>query len=234
MGQKLTLDDIEEFDEGLVAQLKDLLAVTDEDEFSVSFGDRVFTTVLSDESTVEVEEGGASRTLTMANRVEYARKTLYTRFKECQQQCEAIKRGICQIVPEALLNMVSYQELEEWIYGKKTVDVELLRAHTEYGGESGGYSETQQEIIWFWEILEEMSQDYRRQFVRFCLAQSTLPPTDEEWRRSSLRFLVRTPSPPAAGKPQLKGPPDSRLPTASTCFFNFELPRYSSKASMKK
>jgi len=48
-------------------------------------------------------------------------------MKECEKQSEAIKQGICQIVPEALLNMVSYQELEEWIYGKKWIDVGLLK-----------------------------------------------------------------------------------------------------------
>jgi hypothetical protein len=44
--------------------------------------------------------------------------------------------------------------LEEWIYGKKSIDVELLRRHTEY---ARGYNENQsQEIKWFWEILREM------------------------------------------------------------------------------
>lgn len=168
--------------------LKELLAHNDEDEFESVFSDRFFTTRLSDGSSVELEAGGAKKALTLANRVEYARKTLYTRVKECEQQCEAIKRGICQIVPEALLNMVSYQELEEWIYGKKTIDVELLNRHTEYGQ---GYSSTDKEVVWFWEILQEISQDEKRKFIRFCLAQSTIPPNDEEWRRRRLRFLIK-------------------------------------------
>lgn len=101
-------------------------------------------------------------------------------MKECSQQCEAIKRGMCRIIPEALLNMVSYRELEEWIYGKKTIDVQLLKRHTIY---AKGYTASSRETKWLWEILEELSQEDRRKFIRFCWAQSTIPPNDEEFER---------------------------------------------------
>jgi len=52
--------------------------------------------------------------------------------------------------------MVSYQELEEWIYGKKEVDVLLLQRHTEYGT---GFTEESKEVKWFWEILFELSME---------------------------------------------------------------------------
>lgn len=51
--------------------------------------------------------------------------------------------------------MVTYQELEEWIYGKKTIDIELLKRHTTY---SVGYGPSDcEQINWFWEILQDMS-----------------------------------------------------------------------------
>mmetsp|Transcript_28539 Transcript_28539/g.43132 ORF Transcript_28539/g.43132 Transcript_28539/m.43132 type:complete len:95 (-) Transcript_28539:374-658(-) len=92
---------------------------------------------------------------------------LNVRMKECSAQCEAIKQGICQIIPEALLNMVGHKELEEWIYGKKTIDIELLRRHTKF---SKGYHEADKEIRWFWDILHELTQEDRRKFIRFCFA----------------------------------------------------------------
>lgn len=119
VGQRLSLEDIEEFDDGIIAELKDMLNCTSLDDFEESFGDRYFTTILSDESKVELEEGGAERALTFENRHEYASKALLARMRECSLQCDAIKRGMCQIIPEALLNMVSYRDLEEWVYGKK-------------------------------------------------------------------------------------------------------------------
>lgn len=129
--------------------------------------DMVFTTALSDGAVVEVVPEGATRPLTFECRVEYAQKVLYRRMKECEQQCAAIKRGICQMVPEALLNMVGYQELEEWIFGKRYIDHELLARHTEY---AGGLSESDDVVIWFWETLAEMPQEQRRMFIQFCYA----------------------------------------------------------------
>ena len=80
--------------------------------------------------------------------------------------------------------MVSYQELEEWIYGKKTIDVALLRRHSTWSPAGAGNESTRaQEIEWFWEILEELSQADRRKFIGFCFAQSTIPPNDEEFER---------------------------------------------------
>lgn len=40
-----------------------------------------------------------------------------------------------KIIPEALLNMVTFNELETWVCGKPTVDIDLLRRHTKYGGD---------------------------------------------------------------------------------------------------
>ena len=235
VGQRLTIDDIEEFDDGIVAELKELLLARSEEEFESRFPDQHFTTTLSDGSTVELGDGGSKREVRFSDREAYVRKVLYARMKECEQQSDAIKRGICQIIPEALLNMVSYQELEEWIYGKKSIDVELLRRHTEY---AKGYSPKESDQIeWFWEILKEMTQEERRKFIRFCFAQSTIPPNDEEFERRQIRFLIKPALAAGAGKEAGAGSAtamDQRLPKADTCFFNFELPKYSSKEAMKR
>jgi hypothetical protein len=58
--------------------------------------------------------------------------------------------------------MVSYQELEEWIFGKKYIDHELLARNTVYAGH---LSESDEVVIWFWEILAEMPQATRRMFI---------------------------------------------------------------------
>lgn len=159
------MDDISEFDEAIQTELKGILAASAED-FEAQFGDRFFTTRLSDQAVVPLEEGGSAKALTYENRVDYVKKVLHARMTECEAQCRAIKRGMCQIIPAALLNMVGHQELEEWVYGKKTIDIALLRRHTD----SKAFLEGADAITWFWEILEEMSQEERRKFIRFCYA----------------------------------------------------------------
>mmetsp|Transcript_12472 Transcript_12472/g.20956 ORF Transcript_12472/g.20956 Transcript_12472/m.20956 type:complete len:328 (+) Transcript_12472:25-1008(+) len=167
VGQRLAYEDIEELDDGIIEQLREMLECADEEEFTHKFTDRYFTVELSDSTEVELVEGGAKKELTFANRVDYVRKALYSRLTESVRQCEAIKAGINQVIPEALLNIVSSSELEEWIFGKKFIDIELLKRHTKY---SNGYVEGDKEIRWFWEILHEFSQEERRKFIRFCYA----------------------------------------------------------------
>lgn len=219
VGQRLNFDDIGEFDAGIPARLGRMLASGGPEDFEATFSDMFFTTALSDGTVVELEADGAKKPLTFENRSEYARKALYRRLKECEQQCDAVKRGICQIVPEALLNMVSYQELEEWIFGKKNIDAELLARNTVY---AGGLSANDECVQWFWEIFAEMPQEQRRMFIQFCYAQSTIPPSDEEFARRAVRFQI-------SSLRAKDGHADGRLPTAQTCFFNFAWPRYSSK-----
>jgi len=195
------------------------------------FAHKFFTTTLSDQSVVELEESGSTRAVTFENRIEYARKALYTRMKECERQCAAIKQGICQIVPEALLNMVGYQELEEWIYGKKLIDVGLLKQNSRL---AAGYSEDDPVIKWFWEVVTEFPEAERRKLICFCFAQYTIP-RNEEFERRGLRFQIKpTMEGPGSNRRESKADQDLRLPRADTCFFNFELPRYSSKEVMKK
>jgi hypothetical protein len=80
-----------------------------------------------------LEEGGTSKAVTFQNRIDYVKKVVKARISESAEQCEAIRRGIMQIVPEALLNLASKKEIEEWIFGKKFIDVDLLKRHTIYG-----------------------------------------------------------------------------------------------------
>jgi hypothetical protein len=82
---------------------------------------------------------------------------LTLRLKESIPQCEAIRRGISKIVPESLLNTVTYGELETMVCGKKNIDVALLRRCTQYGGQgvnSGEkYNDQTPVVKMFWDFL---------------------------------------------------------------------------------
>jgi E3 ubiquitin-protein ligase HUWE1 len=84
--------------------------------------------------------------------------------------------------------MVSYKEIEEFVYGSKYIDVDLLRRNTKYADAYKDQSMPQ--IEWFWKLLRSMSQEQRREFIRFCYAQPTIPPNDAEFRRRELSFKI--------------------------------------------
>lgn len=131
--------------------------------------------------------------MTYDERVEFIEQALYTRLKECQLHCQAIKRGISQVIPEALLNMVTYSELETWVCGKSIVDIDLLKRHTKYGGDKKTtlLSEDSRRIKWLWEVLRAFSEEDKQKFIKFCWGQHRLPANDEEFERRQTRFMIK-------------------------------------------
>jgi hypothetical protein len=108
-----------------------------------------------------LKENGKECRVPYEDRVDYIKKALYGRMKESSLQCEAIKRGIIKIVPEALLNMVTSTELETWVCGKKIVDIDLLKRHTKYGGDKKTevLHEESRRVTFFWEVLREFVEE---------------------------------------------------------------------------
>ena len=64
----------------------------------------------------------------------------------------------------------------------------------------------------------------RVNFVKFCYAQESLPPNQEEYTKRQVVFTIKL-------NPQSK---KDQLPRADTCFFFLIIPQYSSKEIMKK
>lgn len=79
---------------------------------------------------------------------------------------------------------------------------------------------------YLWEVLKELSDTEKLRFVKFCWGQERLPANDEEFERTQTRFMIKPSSLPEAIH-------DKALPKADTCFFNLELPKYSTKAILK-
>lgn len=75
-------------------------------------------------------------------------------------------------------------------------------------------------------MMREISEEERLKLIKFCWGQERLPLNSEEFERNGVRFMI---------KPMLKKDnPDKALPKADTCFFNIELPAYSSKEILKE
>lgn len=97
------------------------------------------------------------------------------RLRESQAQYQAIKRGISKIIPSSLLNIVTSKELEIWVCGRNTVDVELLQRHTDYKGK---YTVDHPVIQMFWQLMNEFDEVIKGKFIKFCFAQERIPPND--------------------------------------------------------
>ena len=76
-------------------------------------------------------------------------------------------------------------------------------------------------VRYFWRVMESFSDDERSKFLKFVWGRTRLPKEgDEGWTRP---FKI---SPKTGG--------DEKLPIAHTCFFQIELPEYSSEEVMRR
>eukprot|EP00331_Platyophrya_macrostoma_P025521 CAMPEP_0176435218 /NCGR_PEP_ID=MMETSP0127-20121128/17175_1 /TAXON_ID=938130 /ORGANISM="Platyophrya macrostoma, Strain WH" /LENGTH=834 /DNA_ID=CAMNT_0017818171 /DNA_START=562 /DNA_END=3067 /DNA_ORIENTATION=+ len=207
--------DLENIDRYLIQCLDDIININkkgvDENSFSEIIQEK-FVTTLSDGSEVELIPGGRSKIVTFDARVEWAELVEKFRLNEFKKQAEAIRKGLCLIVPEGVLNLLTWRELETIVCGKPILDIDLLRENTIYRG----CSDTDPVIEFFWKALAEFTPEERSMYLRFVWGRSRLPLTSKDFPMKHTVEMLR------------KGSvdPDIMLPVAHTCFFQIELPKY--------
>merc|ERR1712070_305020 len=107
--------------------------------------------------TVELKPGGTNIDLTKENLPEYVelqmKRLLFTQQHE---QLNAMLRGLYEVVPQHLIQVFDYQELELMLNGLPQVDLEDWKTHTEYKGK---YKEDHKIIKWFWETVADFTAE---------------------------------------------------------------------------
>jgi len=181
-----------------------------------------FQVPLSDKSLCLLKKDGDKIDVTYDNREEYVRLAEKARLNESKLQLKAVRRGLTDVVPQHLLSLLSWQDLEWRVCGKPKIDIKLLKRHTVYNS----VSSTAPHITYFWQVLEDFNQEDRRAFVRFVWGQERLPANDQEFERTATRMLIK----PYSGTTD----PDQAFPRADTCFFNLFLPEYSSPEVLRE
>ena len=90
---------------------------------------------------------------------------------------------------------------------------------------SSDLKEDSKEVRWLWEILNEITPEEKIKFIKFCWAQERLPTSNEEYVKNQIAFTIKY------NKNDIN---KNGFPKADTCFFNLELPNYTAKNIMKK
>ncbi|KAI3957240.1 hypothetical protein MKW98_012115 [Papaver atlanticum] len=173
---------------------------------------------------VELCPGGNSIIVNSKNREQYIELLIQHCFvKSIAEKLSCFTRGFGDILCERGLQKIFFQSLEledldlMLLGSGEAISVKDWKAHTEYHG----YKENDDEICWFWEVVEGMSMKQRRELLFF-------------W--TSVKFL------PARGFSNLSSPlsiykvekSDQHLPSSRTCFYKLTIPQYSSLSVMKQ
>ncbi|EEY70195.1 HECT E3 ubiquitin ligase, putative [Phytophthora infestans T30-4] len=175
---------------------------------------------------VELVEGGADIDVTRENRSRYLDALFkYHVLGSVSDQLLSFLTALYDVVPEGLLKLFDYQELELLMCGVPSIDVEDWKKHTDFKFFTHNFP-TELElnnIEWFWEVVEDMRNEDRVRLLQFATGTSRVPAqgfkglisSDGRVRRFNVAF---------AGANQ-----SFLFPKAHTCFNRLDLPIYNSK-----
>lgn len=138
-----------------------------------------FSTMSTDGRLIDLKDGGRDIAVTSENTAEYLALLENYRMHEFDVQVEAIRRGLATIVPVQLLPLFSWEDLELMVCGKKSIDIEYLKANTVF---QHNIRSTDPHVLLFWEVLEEFGHAERQKFLRFVWGQSRLPYNPDDFR----------------------------------------------------
>lgn len=143
------------------------------------------------------------RKITPENRREYVRLALNYRLHEFDAQVNAVREGLSKVVPVPLLTLFSGSELETMVCGSPDIPLSLLKSVATYKGLKkfsfslnfiylfiliivflffAGIEATSPLMQWFWEVMEEFSNQERSLFLRFVWGRTRLPRTIADFR----------------------------------------------------
>jgi E3 ubiquitin-protein ligase HUWE1 len=188
--------------------------------------DHTFSIEKDEFGVVKVEDlkpGGRNIPVTEENKIEYVK--LITEMKmttAIKEQIEAFLSGFHELVPKALISIFNEHELELLISGLPDIDVEDLRANTEYVG----YTTESPVIQWFWNVVTNMSREEKANLIQFVTGTSKVP-LDGFKVLQGMSGLQKFQIHRIRGKTE-------RLPSAHTCFNQLDLPEYDSIEILEK
>ncbi|XP_063795502.1 E3 ubiquitin-protein ligase HECTD3 [Pseudophryne corroboree] len=192
--------------DSLLVKLLEMMEVMDKDTFEFKFGEELtYTTVLSDQRMVELVPGGGSISVRYEDRLEFIRMVQKARLEESKEQVQALQAGLLKVIPQAVLDLLTWQELEKKVSGDPEISVAALKMLTRFED----LEATDIRVQYFWEALNNFTNEDRSRFLRFVTGRSRLPA-------------------PINIYPDKSSGSDNSLPESSTCSSTLYLPSYPS------
>ncbi|NWH69380.1 HECD3 ligase, partial [Piaya cayana] len=190
-----------------LVKMLELLERVDREAFEVRFGTELtYTTVLSDQRVVELIPNGSSTVVRYEDRKEFIRLVQKARLEESKEQIAAIRAGLLRVVPQPVLDLLTWEHLERRICGDPVITMDKLKNFITFEG----FQSDDVQLQNFLEALNNFTSEDLSRFLKFVTGRSRLP--------------VRVTVYPERSNPNVL----DLLPLASTCACSFLLPEYSS------
>jgi len=230
LGWPIMFKDLNLIDEEYYNNLKQLQNMVDSDQ-DVETLCLDFTTMeetMGVKEEIELEVGGKDKDVTNDNFPEYMESCLtHKLLTRVHEPLTELLLGFYDVIPEPLLTVFDFQELELLMCGLPEIDMEDWRQHTEYTGDYEACSGDNAACHWFWEVVEDFDQETKARLLQFVTGTSGVP---------ARGFAVLQGNDGNIRKFTIHGVHESvcMYPRAHTCFNRIDLPMYSSKEQLQE
>jgi hypothetical protein len=178
LGWPITFGDLEMVDEEYYKSLKQLDTMNKNGE-DISMLCLDFTTteeIMGTKEEIELIKDGSNIEVTNENFPEYMEACLKYRMVERvkPQLCELLL-GFYDVIPEPLLTVFDFQELELLMCGLPEIDLDDWKENTEYSGEYDDIGFDHEVCKWFWEVVTDFDQEMKARLLQFVTGTSGVP-----------------------------------------------------------
>jgi hypothetical protein len=178
LGWPIQFKDLESVDEDYYKNLRQLQGMAEGgDDLSMLCLD--FTTmseIMGVKSVVELVKGGADIDVNNDNFPEYVEACLkYKLMDMVKPQLNELLLGFFDVIPEPLLTIFDFQELELLMCGLPEIEMDDWQLHTEYSGEYDEIGGDHPTVGWFWEVVTEYDQELKARLLQFVTGTSGVP-----------------------------------------------------------
>lgn len=225
----ITLKDIDSIDEEYYNNLRQLQELNEngEDLSMLCLDFTMMQEVMGAKEEVELVEGGADIDVSNENFPEYLEACLkYRMLDRVKPQLNELLLGFFDVIPEPLLTVFDFQELELLMCGLPEIDLDDWKLHTEYSGEYEALGGDYPTCRWFWEVVEEFDQEMKARLLQFVTGTSGVPSrgfgvlqgNDGNIRKFTIHAVSTN---------------ICLYPRAHTCFNRIDLPMYETKDDLR-
>ncbi|KAF7817048.1 E3 ubiquitin-protein ligase UPL1-like [Senna tora] len=228
LGVKVTYHDIEAIDPDYFKNLKWMLENDISDVLDLTFSidadeEKLILYERTEVTDYELIPGGRNIKVTEENKHQYVDLVAEHRLTTAiRPQINAFLEGFNELIPRELISIFHDKELELLISGLPDIDLDDLRANTEYSG----YTAASPVIQWFWEVVYGFSKEDKARLLQFVTGTSKVPLegfSALQGISGSQKFQIH----------KAYGSPD-HLPSAHTCFNQLDLPEYPSRQQLEE
>jgi E3 ubiquitin-protein ligase NEDD4 len=175
---------------------------------------------------VELIPDGENTTVDSNNLPEYLEEQCkYRTLLRVKDQMLELIKGFYDVVPEPLLSVFDFQELELVLHGLPNIDMEDWIRCTDYTGEFQNQP-NHKVVQWFWEIVRSFEHEQKAKLLQFVTGTSGVPIQGFAFLQGNDGSIRRF---------TLHGDKNVKIfPRAHTCFNRIDMPIYKTKQELQK